>query len=313
MGITVTHVKSVTIADSTNSSIVRPSDWNSSHAVTLNLSNTDLVKWISAGTASLSSGTVVFASSNGVSFGMTSNSITASVAAGGAGTSRNVVFSGFNVPMGQSTIMCQTSTTSTSRPWVAMPVSLGASQSVSNFVITAGVQIGGSSGTASTDKGTLSMGIYSSSAGTLSTVWTSSIQFSHQVSSTSHSVSFGGGASLWSSTTGLGGAGLSAWRFRVSIPVTLTLNSGTYYFGVMDQMSANGASLMQGVLTNVVFFDGNGASGLVIGSSVTSAIPDEIGILTAPITGAGAAAFPLSLTNMVGVGSYSRYPYAVLK
>lgn len=42
MPITVGHSKSVTIADGTNSAIVRPSDWNSNHAVTLNISGTDI-------------------------------------------------------------------------------------------------------------------------------------------------------------------------------------------------------------------------------------------------------------------------------
>lgn len=65
MPITVQHIKSVTIPDSTDSNIVRPSDWNSSHAITYNPTGVEL------------SG--AFSNANGISFGTnTASQLTAS-------------------------------------------------------------------------------------------------------------------------------------------------------------------------------------------------------------------------------------------
>lgn len=87
MPITVQHVKSITIPDDANTDIVRPSDWMSTHAVTFSPDATEVIKVISAGAQSVSSGSVVFANSNGVTFGMNAGTITASVpAVGGAQT-----------------------------------------------------------------------------------------------------------------------------------------------------------------------------------------------------------------------------------
>lgn len=68
----IKHVFTNPQADVTSTDIVRPSDWNSVHAYTL-------PDGISAGTQLMSSGTVVFANSNGITFGMSQSSqITAS-------------------------------------------------------------------------------------------------------------------------------------------------------------------------------------------------------------------------------------------
>lgn len=80
MGATVYHIKTNTIADGTDTNLVRPSDWNSAHSVSLSLGADEVIKYIQAGTNSQSSGTVSFADSNGVSFGLNTNGvITASV------------------------------------------------------------------------------------------------------------------------------------------------------------------------------------------------------------------------------------------
>lgn len=63
----IKHIFTNPQADVTNTNIVRPSDWNSVHAYTL-------PDGISAGTQLMSSGTVVFANSNGISFGMSGSS-----------------------------------------------------------------------------------------------------------------------------------------------------------------------------------------------------------------------------------------------
>ena len=110
MPITVGHSKSITVADGTNTGIVRPSDWNSNHAVTLNISGTDIFgafsnagnvtfgtdtagyitatapagggggggAAISAGTQSQSTGTVIFSNSNGLTFGLNAGTLTGS-------------------------------------------------------------------------------------------------------------------------------------------------------------------------------------------------------------------------------------------
>lgn len=60
----------------------KPSDWNSAHAATfsLSLASNEAIKYISAGTLSQSSGTINFANSNGVSWGLDTNGqITGSV------------------------------------------------------------------------------------------------------------------------------------------------------------------------------------------------------------------------------------------
>lgn len=108
MPITVGHAKVVTVPDSTDTGIVRPSDWNSSHAVTFSISGSEAIGAFnnaggvtfgletngsitaaapagapspvnfSAGTASANLASVVFSNSNGVSFGLNGATITAS-------------------------------------------------------------------------------------------------------------------------------------------------------------------------------------------------------------------------------------------
>jgi hypothetical protein len=385
MLVTINHIKTVTVADGTNTALQRPSDWNSNHAATIQFTNSDLVQWFSAGASSISSGTLVFGNSNNVSFGMSNGTITASFASmvisapgssQGAGTivfsnsnnvtfgmngstvtasasfsaslaisasgtsqnvgtivfssstnanisfgmagstitatyndldtRRNIVFSGYDLMMNQTTLAYNTSNTSSSRPWIAMPVTLLTSQALSGFLMTAGVSAT-SSGAAVTNVGTLSMGIYSSSGNTLSQVWTSSVVLIASVSSSSITIRFGGGASFISTSTV---AANFSVLYRFSIPLTLTLQSGTYYFGVMDQMSSPGASLIEGVWSNPLPL----TSGLIIGSSVTSAISDPSGVISSSITtAAGSAVFPLSLTvTSAGPNTISKYPMALV-
>jgi hypothetical protein len=390
MLVTILHIKTLAIADDPNATqLVRPSDWNSSHLATLQFTNTDIVQWFSAGTSSISSGTLIFGNSNNVSFSMNNGTLTASflmtqpaisaantsasngtvvfsnsnsvsfgmngstvtmfagppnlaisasatsqnagtivfsnntvagISFGMAGstitasygddnTRRNMVFSGFDLPMQQSTLAYNTNNTSSSRPWIAMPLSIMFSQIMSGFLMALGLS--GTSSTANTtaNNGTISFGVYSSSAGTLSTVWTSSVAFSGRASSSSISMTFGAGASSWTNSTV---SASTSVIFRISIPVTLTLQSGTYYFGCMDQMSGNAFSLIQGVWTNTVVLP----TDLIIGSSVTTTLSDPIGVISASQTGTAAAAsatFPLSLAvNSAGPATISKYPMALM-
>ena len=101
---TVNHVFTSPIADGTNTQLVRPSNWNSEHLITLNAIGSEISNAfgnaggvtfgydgtnvtasapsgggggvaISAGTNSTSTGTVVFANSNGISFGMNTDGV----------------------------------------------------------------------------------------------------------------------------------------------------------------------------------------------------------------------------------------------
>lgn len=69
MPVTIQHVLSATTPDNTTAEI-RPSHWNSAHAVSLSLVGSEVIKYISAGTNSVSSGTVNFSNANGMTFGM---------------------------------------------------------------------------------------------------------------------------------------------------------------------------------------------------------------------------------------------------
>ena len=87
MPATVYHAKTLTQADGTDVNVWRPSDFNSAHVVSISLATNEVVKYISAGTTSVSQGNVQFGSSAGnVSFGMNSNGyVTASAPSGGGG------------------------------------------------------------------------------------------------------------------------------------------------------------------------------------------------------------------------------------
>lgn len=129
MPATVKHVFTNPVADGTITSIVRPSDWNSAHVVTLAPTGAEIIGAfsnggnvtfgtnasgyvtasapaggtggggvaISAGTNSTSTGTVVFADSNGMSFGMNTNgAVTASYTVPNVPAQTEYVFSNSN-------------------------------------------------------------------------------------------------------------------------------------------------------------------------------------------------------------------------
>lgn len=73
----INHVKNITVADGTNANIVRPGDWNSVHAYTLQ----DAVS-LSGNTAgvmaNISSGTLYLAGGNNITLSQNANSVTVS-------------------------------------------------------------------------------------------------------------------------------------------------------------------------------------------------------------------------------------------
>lgn len=88
MGLTIGHVKSLTMGDTSDTNLLRPSDWNSNHAVTFNPESSEIIKYVSAGSNSVSSGTVSFDNGGGVSFGMATNGVITAAAPAGAAPER---------------------------------------------------------------------------------------------------------------------------------------------------------------------------------------------------------------------------------
>ena len=155
--------------------MARPVDWNSSHAVTLNLTNTDMLHGIAAGGSSVSAGTVSFANSNSVTFGLDGSSMTMSV--GDRESVHAVAFGGFGLGNREiGTGKVQRSTTTRTVTWSASPAYLSAPKAISEVLMTVGVSWSTTNGMAQA-AGSRSYGIYTSSAGTLSTVWSTSLEW----------------------------------------------------------------------------------------------------------------------------------------
>ena len=70
MPLSVLHVRSLTQADGTNTAQVHPTDWNSAHSVSVNLSSTEIIRAIKAGGSSVSVGDVSFSNANNLNWGM---------------------------------------------------------------------------------------------------------------------------------------------------------------------------------------------------------------------------------------------------
>ena len=82
MPFTVFHSKTATTPDITSgasSGEIRPSDWNQAHVGSLSLANSEVVKYVVAGTSTISSGSLQFQNANNVTFGMNFGIITASI------------------------------------------------------------------------------------------------------------------------------------------------------------------------------------------------------------------------------------------
>lgn len=77
MPVTIQHVLTATTPDNTSAEI-RPSAWNSAHAVTVSLAGNEVIKVIAAGGSTQSSGTISFSNANGISFSLNNGTLTAS-------------------------------------------------------------------------------------------------------------------------------------------------------------------------------------------------------------------------------------------
>lgn len=76
----IVHPKSITISDGTNTNIVRPSDWNSSHNLALTISGN------TSGASTWSGSNLVIAGGNNVTLQITGNTLSINATSGGGGT-----------------------------------------------------------------------------------------------------------------------------------------------------------------------------------------------------------------------------------
>jgi hypothetical protein len=133
------HSKTVTIADDADTNIVRPSDWNSNHAVAL--SSDEIVKVFSAGIESISSGTLVFSNSNGLAFGLNAGTLTGSYSQSTHSHS-SLVFSNSNGVVFGVNGSTLTASVGTNYAGVGETVATVAGTDLAMTVDTAGVNIG---------------------------------------------------------------------------------------------------------------------------------------------------------------------------
>jgi hypothetical protein len=322
--ITVGHAKSVTVADGGDTTVVRPSDWNSSHVVTFTPAATELSSlfdsvaptnesqakvWFgtSAGSivasaqvngaglgvlfnnrSSLGASVVaaasgvgirvwslnpdVFAADGGVTFGSDTNSkITASCPCS-VPSPPILHMTGFGPPgvyTAQNFISANTSTMAT---WTLMPQTLGTTMAVSAACAIVGWS-GASSTAAATHRGSIALGLYSKNASTYVSVWSTSLDLSRQVSSSSQSYSLVGNGGTYTAST------VSAnfiRDLRMTVPFATTLSAGTYLYAAACQGTLVGLSLRLGAISDA----GSAALGWPIGSTNTAAQPNPFGAST---------------------------------
>lgn len=260
MPATVLHSKSVTIADGTNSSIVRPSDWNSGHSVVLNVSGSEL--------------TNAFGNANQVTFG---NSADGRVTASFGLTQFDAPvrhFLGFGPPLAQTVIAFQPTATATSAIAYFAPANFPVDMPVKSVGLVFGFS-GSSSSLARTNSATLQVGLWSGPQSNIQNLWTSSLAFTHLVSSSSQTFSLSGNGGVYSWST------VSAAMTRdhhLMIPVTTTIPAGTGWVGLQVLGSLSLATMRIGAVSDAN--SGAAGQGLQLGSTATSAVPNNMGFCT---------------------------------
>lgn len=260
---TISHAKSCTIADS--GAGVVPSDWNSTHQASLQLQASDGRVDLAAGASTAGTGTVSFADSNGVSFGLTGNTVTASVAGGGGGG--QLPFPNFGTAGLQPATWANSSgLTSSVLSYYGAAAELGAQRAFSGLLLTTGVSMA-SSGVARTGGHSYTVGIYTQSVSTLASIWSSSYRFSFSISSSSLRYTLFGSADSYTYST-LSQNCLE--MLQLSIPVAITLDPGTHWFVTAAQRSCSNASCRTAGLANP-YADGN-YEVPIIGSTESSGI-----------------------------------------
>lgn len=280
---TILHAKSDTGASASTggSTVVQPADWNSAHLATFASEASDPLKAIAAGGATISSGTVVFATSNSVSFGMADGTVTASFGGGGGGAKGAILFAGSEqaLPMGIALASLTTTASTSSLTMALMPATLGATQAIAGLFHTIGWSATEAGGGV-TNAVSHSWGIFGVSGSSLTLEASGSIRLSRSLFLDAHSFTIGEGTSTFSYSTA---AGSHSTLLRISQPLTLTLSQGTHYLG----------SLINGACSLLTYrpaeLDDGGARTypwLVLGESSTYGAAMPEGLATAGVAGA---------------------------
>jgi hypothetical protein len=330
----ISHVKSITIADGTDTNIVRPSDWNSAHNMFFTLSgNTNNASTVSgqnivlsggpnitligsnsvigisgeaggaggvalsAGTQSVNTGTVAFANSNGVTFGMSgSNQITASVLAQSVQTQGMMSLNGST---GQITLAVGSSLSSSVN---GSTITFGLASNITTALQSAGAylttaaQSGHSHGNPTLNLTNLSGTTGSNSAGlTLSlsaAAQSVQTQNSVQINGSSGAITLAVGSSLSSSTNG------STITFGLASNITTALQSaGNYLTTAALSNHSHGVTLN---LTNINGTTGGNSAGINL--SLSAIVPSQTVQPVAYSAANGSANFStLTFANSNGV------------
>ena len=232
MPITVNHIKTVTIGDGTNTNLARPSDWNSNHSVSVSLANNEVVKFISAGTNSVSSGTVRFDNANGVTFGMaTDGGITASIAGGGATASLWPLY-----PLPASSAWISLAQNSV----YGQPFQPDVNVTCSYFVFPASISYASSSVSNAVGQ-TIQYGVYVKGAGTNSTRWESYATSSASMGASASSNLSAGYTIMGHTSSSAGTQLMSAFSGgkQVKLPFSTSLAAGGDYLFVMRHSTSS--------------------------------------------------------------------------
>lgn len=229
-----------------------------SHGQALGISTNGSLTWLnpfvaSANGGTVASGTLSYANSNGVSFGISGSTLTASVPA----------------PVSSGIAAVSAGTASVSSGTVAFANSNGVSFGLSGSVVTASVAPGGGGGVA------ISAGTESASSGTIAFANTNGVSFGLSGSVLTASVAGGGGglAAVEAGTSTMTAGTLS---FANSNGISFGLSSGslTASYTVPTQSTQPAVNLAAGTATatsgTVLLADSNGISFGLSGSQVTA-------------------------------------------
>jgi hypothetical protein len=167
---------------------------------------------VSAGTTSQNLSNVVFSNSNGVSFGLNGSTITASVAAGGGGGVTISYFPNFPI-LGTRGVAAGNNASIH-----LVPFDIPAHLHMDRFVIPISVAISSSSNSSHGGTISLSAGVYTKNASTLSLVTSASQTYA------------------WTNTSNNSNSVLEGWRL-LTIPLTTTLSQGHYVIALWSQTS----------------------------------------------------------------------------
>jgi hypothetical protein len=245
----IQHVKSVTIADGTNTDVVRPSDWNSVHAYTLQDAiqiggNTTAV---GGATSSISSGTAFLAGGNNITLSQDANSVT--ISASGNYLSTYYPFPAGRAGTGTTIMSLGTNTSAPMTLWGFQVIQPVLAEFV-GVIVSMSLTTGGTS--TFRQSGSLGWGLYSRLTGANSTRMSvmGSSSFSYGVTYNNSSITINqptttnaGGADYGTANTNSSGLSLSSQYTGlkyIMLKLNSTLTPGFYWLGMHHRNSSSG-------------------------------------------------------------------------